>query len=73
MPVKEARIEQISVDGSGWHYYLVTDHGAGQARMVLDFDHEPTRGEVNQAGKEWLKSLHSPPALWTISIGKDDE
>jgi hypothetical protein len=72
MPEKIARIEQIVHCGSTWEYHLVTEHGAGQARTVLTFDHEPSRGEIKQAGKEWLKSLHSPPELWNISIGETE-
>jgi hypothetical protein len=68
-PSQVARIEAIVQAGDAWRIHLVTDHGTGQARTVLSFDHEPSRGEVEQEGKKWLKSLHSPPSSYDIAIG----
>lgn len=72
MPVKEARIEQIARDGTGWHVHLVTEHGSGQARATIDFDHEPTQGEIEQGAKKWLKSLPGPPDLSSIKVGDNE-
>jgi hypothetical protein len=69
MAQRTARIEYVAHDSGGWHVGLVSDHDDGQARTVLSFDHEPTRGEIEQDGKAWLKSLHSPPSAYEIAIG----
>jgi hypothetical protein len=69
MVARTARIELSVKAGGTWSVHLVSDHDDGQARTVLSFDHEPSRGEIEQDGKAWLKSLHSPPSSYDISIG----
>ena len=69
MAQRTARIE-IIVSGCGkWRVGLVSEHGDGQARTTLEYDHEPSRGEIEQDGKAWLKSLHSPPSTYEIKLG----
>jgi len=73
MSPRSARIEQVVFTGGHWRIYLATDQGEGQARTVLEYDREPSRGEIERDGKAWLKSLHSPPELFEITLGQGGE
>jgi hypothetical protein len=68
-PAHIVTIDMVVQAGGSWRVHLSTDHGLGKARTVLEFDHEPSRGELELGTKEWVKSLHSPPELGDIHVG----
>jgi hypothetical protein len=55
----KARIEQVTRTDNRVKYHAVIDTADGQYRTVLEYDHEPTRGEVQSDIEKWVKDVLS--------------
>jgi len=72
MPTVKLRPEIVAHDSSGWHYHFAVPHGEGQARLTLDFDHEPTQGELEAGVRKWAKELR-PAKPITVDVDVEGE
>jgi hypothetical protein len=52
------KVEMIETTGK-FKYHMVFQHGRGQYRTVLEYDHEPTRGEIQSDIEKWVKDVFS--------------
>jgi len=75
MDTQIVRVEIVVHDLNGWHYRIVTDWEGGQARGLLDYATEPTRGQLEHDIKAWAKNLKhgSPPSAFNVNLREGEE